>query len=51
LGAGLAQHPGADLHGDARRLEQVDELRRRQQAARRVLPAQQRLDADDALGR
>jgi hypothetical protein len=51
LGAGLAQHPGADLDGDASRLDEVDELGRRQQAARGVLPAQQRLDADDASGR
>ena len=45
LRAGLAQHPGADPDDQAALLGQGDELAGRDQAALRVLPAHQGLDA------
>ena len=46
LGAGGAQHPGADRHDQAGLLGQRDELGRRHQAEVGMVPAQQRLDAE-----
>ena len=48
LAAGLVEHPVADRDDQAGLLGDRDEARGADQAARRVLPAQQRLDADDA---
>ena len=48
LAAALAQHPAADRHDQAHLLGERDELRRRDEAALGVVPAQQRLDARDA---
>mmetsp|Transcript_6689 Transcript_6689/g.27999 ORF Transcript_6689/g.27999 Transcript_6689/m.27999 type:complete len:689 (+) Transcript_6689:1417-3483(+) len=42
------QHPGAEHADEAGLLGERDELHRRHQAAHRVLPAHQRLGADDA---
>ncbi len=47
LPAGLAQHPFADRTDQAGVLGQRDEVRRRDQAALRMLPADQGLDAGD----
>ena len=48
LRAGFAQHPFADRHDEAGLLGERDELGRRHQPMVRLLPAQQRLGADDA---
>ena len=45
-----AGHPRSDGHDQPRLLRQGDEIGRRHQAARRVLPAQQRLERDDLAG-
>ena len=45
LAARLAEHPPADRDDQAGLLGERDELRRRDEPARRVVPAQQRLDA------
>lgn len=47
LAAGLAKHPPAEWQDQARLHGERDELRRWNQAALRVLPAHQRLQADD----
>src|SRR6185312_6222445 len=46
--AGLAQHAFADGQDQARLFGQRDEASRRDQALLRMLPAQQRFEADDA---
>jgi hypothetical protein len=52
LPAGLPQHPRPERHDQAGLLGHRDELRRRQRARGRVLPADQRLEAgDDQAGR
>ena len=51
LAAGGAQHPFADLQDQAALLGDRDEDRRRDGAALGMLPAQQRLEADDLAGR
>ena len=48
--AGPAQHPFADRHDQAGLLGQRDEVQRRQHAAVGMVPAHQRLDADDLAG-
>src|SRR3954452_3764739 len=48
LAAALAQDPAADRHDEAHLLGERDELVRRDEAALRVAPAQQRLDAGGA---
>ena len=47
LAARLLDHPHADGHDEAGLFGDVDELRRHERAALGMLPAQQRLDADD----
>ena len=47
--AGLAQHPLADLHDHPRLFGDADELARSDQATLGVLPADERLEADDAV--
>ena len=49
--ARLAQHPAAERHDQPALLGERDELVRRDDAARRVLPAHERLDADELAGR
>ena len=49
LAAGLVQDPFVDRQDQARLFGQAQERAGRQQAALRVLPAQQRLDADDLV--
>ena len=48
--ARLAQHPFADRHDQSALLEDRDEVRRRDDAAGRVVPTQQRLGAARPLG-
>ena len=48
LAGGFGQHPAAQRHHQAGALGHVDEIRRAEQAALRVLPAHQRLGADGA---
>ena len=43
----LAQHPQREVAREAGALERRDELRRRQDAARRMAPAHQRFDRDE----
>ena len=50
LPQGLAQHPFADVDDQIRLLHQGQELRRRQHAAARMLPAQQRFHAHHRAG-
>jgi len=50
LGAGLAQDPVAELADQPGFLGDRNELRRRNGAAGRMLPAHQRLGADDGMG-
>ncbi len=50
LPAGGVEHPAADLGDQATTLGQLDEDPGRDQATLRMAPAQQRLDAGDALG-
>ena len=49
LRAGFAEHPGADRHDQPGILGDRDELGRRNQPARRVVPADQRLERADAI--
>ena len=51
LAAGLVDHPVADINDHAGLLGNRQKLVRRQQAARRVLPAQQRFEANDRPAR
>ena len=51
LGAGGAQHPFADRHDQPGLLGQRDEVGRRDTAARRAVPAHQRLEAGDPVFR
>ena len=51
VAAGLAQHPFADRPDHAGFLGDRDELHRRDHAAFRMVPADQRFVADDAAGR
>src|SRR5581483_5462045 len=50
VGAGAAQHPFADLNDEPAFFQNRDELRGQDHAARRMLPAKQRLGAARTLG-
>src|SRR5208283_3461029 len=50
VSAGCSDHPSAQLSSDIDRFGYADERLRQQQAARRVLPADQRLDGQDLAG-